>query len=337
MQAVDIDDVLMIKNCGAGTEGDPGFQEGNTCAGDGGGRIAGGGAESSVPAQHFATMPTGKATSKEAKKWRKSMQETYENDPEFRGLADTVALYTQGDYKVQRAFAHRAVTGELEERWHDSALPGWVDKGISGSPLAEYKSYFTGQDFNVATRDSRVTYTEAGRMLTNAIDQSPPVEGALYRGVTGRHFVAAAAALKPGDDFDITGTASFTFDKDIGEEFAAGTAKGQRNKKVAPYRTLIEVESGAKAMNVSAISPWDQKEYLTQGKFEVVQVEVMEESRYTKKPEVVRMVIRQKETWKAKQPAEAKGYSPPQEESELVKEAVERDTPMPDAEPDDGT
>jgi len=42
MQAVDIDDVLMLKGagCGAGVEGDPGFQEGNVCAGDGGGGVA---------------------------------------------------------------------------------------------------------------------------------------------------------------------------------------------------------------------------------------------------------------------------------------------------------
>lgn len=237
------------------------------------GRWAGSGAGAK-----FAPMPAGKATSKEAKAWRKRAQADYDADPEFRAVADAVTLYTQGDYAVMRAFSERAVTGEMPPEYKDSAVPGWADKGLSPNPLANVKPYFAGQDGWIgedAKGTAGTTYSRAGRALVDAVADSPPSPTPLYRGVTGHRAVEAAAALKPGDDFQMIAPTSFTLDKTIGEQFSSGTAKGQgKAKDFTEQSVVFEVAAGARALPVSAMSPWDQKEALTSGKFKVREVKV---------------------------------------------------------------
>lgn len=282
----------ILNDCGTGAGG---FKPGNTCAkGDGGG-VAGA----------FSSMPVGKATSKEAKAWRKKMQKQYDEDPEFRAVVDSVTLYTQGDFSVQRAFAERAITGELAERWHDSALPEWVDKGMHPNPLGTYKSYFEGQEEWLGEEregTSGATYSEAAKELVNAVADSPPLATSSYRGMTGRTAVDLAAALKPGDDFQLLAPTSFTTDKDVGEQFAAGRAKGQARarKDDKPHGVVFEILPGARSLNVSALSPWDQKEVLTSGKFRVISVDIPKD-RFGNPTGIARVVLEQVEVFRAKE------------------------------------
>jgi hypothetical protein len=205
-----------------------------------------------------------------------------------------MTLFTQGDYKVQRIFGERAVTGKWADGYEDSALPGWVDKPMHGNPMADFKTWFERQgSFHSSKNDSpytRATFSEAAKAVHRAIGSSAPQSGRMYRGVVGWRFQVGFKDLKEGDDFDIKGPSSFTVDEEIGLDFATGQAKGNKEKG-ARYPTLIEIEPGAKGINVSAISPWDQKEVVTAGRFKVVRVE-RDDSR-----EFLRIVIRQEDTW----------------------------------------
>lgn len=265
-----------------------------SCSKGGGSKSSGG-----VGAK-FADMPRTKATSKEAKAWRKKMQSEYDNDPEFRAVVDSVTLFTQGDYQIQRAYSEKAITGKLPPKWDDSAVPDWENKPLHGNALADYKSYFKNQGDFHDTVPGRATYNEAGRALTKSIGDSPQIETPMYRGLVGREPVQALSELKVGDDFDVLGASSFTLSKDIAEDFSAGVAKGQggRRGQEAEHRALIEVSSGAKALPVMALSPWDQQEVLTSGKFRIDKVEVDRNRFGTAR--AVKIVLTQKETWDVK-------------------------------------
>jgi len=247
----------------------------------------------------FATMPLMKAASKEAKAWRKANQGRYDSDPKFKALCDAVALFTQGDYNVQRAFAEKAVTGQLPEQWADSQLPKWGDRPISGNPMASYKTYFNGQNFDFGNA-ANATYDQAGRAFVEAIGESPPLEQSLFRGMTGREAFKGVAALKPGDDFDVLGPSSFAADEQVAKDFAAGKGGGNRARDPVDG-VVIEVLPGARGIPVSALSPWDQKEVITSGRFKVERVErtrINEWDKYS--PETIRLVIRQVNTWEPK-------------------------------------
>lgn len=247
----------------------------------------------------FATMPVGKGTSKEAKAWRKANQGRYDSDPKFKALCDAVALFTQGDYNVQRAFAEKAVTGDLPEQWKDSNLPTWSDRPLVGNPMASYNTYFDGQSFDFENK-TNATYAEAGRAFAEAINEAPPVNQPLFRGVTGGKVLREVAELKPGDNFDLLGPSSFSIDEQVASQFARGEGGGNRaaaGKK--PFGVLIEVLPGTKGIPVSALSPWDQKEIVTSGRFVVERVDVEKDFLGVKR-QIAKLVLRQVNTWEPK-------------------------------------
>jgi hypothetical protein len=218
-------------------------------------------------------MPTAKATSKEAKKWRKENQKRYTDDRDFRTLVDAITLFTQGDFAVMRAFAIRAITGELPEKWKDSSLPSWTDKPVTASSMGEYKYYFEGQDLRPGENNTNASYKESGKSLAEAVANAPPFPGPLFRGVRGDYY-SRVKNLKPGDSFELLGPSLFSAHYQIARYFRSGVG-GKRGRK--QYRgglsVMFEIAPGARALGVSALSPWDQKELLASGRFRVVKVE----------------------------------------------------------------
>jgi hypothetical protein len=230
----------------------------------------GGGSESEI-ANIFSKMPMGKATTKEAKKWRKDNQGRYDADSEFRAAVDAATLYTQGDYAHINASSTFLNTGEWSERWKDSSVPGWLRENgpLMGNPMANYKTYFDGQAIGSGASSK---YRDAVTALNKVVMGAPHV-GTIYRGINPN--VMNSMDLKPGSIYDVTGVASFTSDEHLAHQFAWGIARGQRSKSRGGYRTpgaVIEVRN-ARGLNVSALSPWDQKEVLSMGRLRVLSAE----------------------------------------------------------------
>ena len=215
---------------------------------------------------------------KGAAKWRKKMQEKYDNDPEFRATADAVMLFTQGDYTSVRAMAQQEITGELTPHWKDSFLPDWRNKPLHGSAMSTYKEYFAGQPFiwkGEKFPDSKATWKEAMRGLNNAIRTAAPLDAPIYRGVYGRENIDKLLDMKAGATFDMVGPTSFTADVSVAEKFSVRKARGQRGDGLSQYdrAAVIVVEAGARGVKAAALSPWNQKEVITSGRFKIKRIE----------------------------------------------------------------
>ena len=237
-------------------------------------------------------------------RWRKANQARYESDRDFKTLVDVVSLYAQGDYDAVRIFSEYVVTGNVHPDLEGSMYPIWIAKDapmtVIAHPLAEHKSYFAGQEFGQDMAD--VSVTEAAAVLQRAIADSKPLDVPIYRGVAvhktyvpdgpkdpdgfqNYHFEDTRIP-KVGETFDIVGTSSFTADDLDAKAFAAGTARGQRpsqreRAEEAQYLAVYEIEPGAHGVNASPVSPWNQKEVITSGRFEVVGVEEYDTFVYT--------------------------------------------------------
>lgn len=112
--------------------------------------------------------------------------------------------------------------------------------------------------------------------LNDVIRNSEGSDVSLYRGIK----IRAADEAKMledypvGSEMEIGGPISFTADDSIARKFAqggnAGGAKVER--KMAGNAWVMEIQPGAKSVDVNALSPYKQHEHLTQGKFEVVDI-----------------------------------------------------------------
>ena len=222
----------------------------------------------------FASAPIGKSSSAEAKAWRKENQEKYDTDRDFKTVADTVTLYTQGNYNSIRAFSEYAATEQLSEEYSNSIYSKHIEDNFSmsamKSPMADSKSFFEGQKFDSESL-STISSLEASALLQSAISDSSPLDYPIYRG--GQGWTDADRIPEVGEEFDIVGTSSFTADKDTADSFAEGRAKGQ-NIKIdrARFAATYKIKAGARGLNASALSPYDQKEIITSGKFKVTSV-----------------------------------------------------------------
>lgn len=230
------------------------------------------------------SAPIGKASL--STKWRKQHQELYDTDEDFRALCDTVAIYTQGGFKITRAMSQYAVTGEIPEEWKDSIVPNWVKDNFSMSALTpafgDIKGFFKGQENINDFEKEALGYKsalEASAILQSTIASSQPLTQPIFRGAQGSRFRDAQGEIqvgrvpKVGEDVDIMGTSSFTASKEIATDFAQGTSRGnKRDISSAPYAILYEIAPGAKGINVSSLSPWNQEEILTSGRFKVKEV-----------------------------------------------------------------
>lgn len=231
------------------------------------------------------------ANDKAARKWRKEHQKLYEEDPEFRATCDAITLYTQGSFRNIRQAAELVATGKIEPV---ARLSGETDlnKPLSyaTNPLAKYVNYFDGQD---VTKESPTTIMEAGKLIHQAIAASPPSDRSLYRGVRAGYVRRIAyrpdgtidlegstvelsyRIPKVGDSFDLAGTSSFTDSEATAKNFSL--YQSGKPKAGAVGRTdvpiVVEVKPGARALNVSALSPWKgQREFVTAGRFKVAEV-----------------------------------------------------------------
>jgi hypothetical protein len=255
-----------------------------------------------------------------AAKWRRSLQNRYENDKDFRAAADAVTLLTQSSTHDIRAASLAAAGHEKELTPHYQAK---LDEPLSyaANPLAGYKNYFVGQDVENA---NYTTLREAGVALNKAIDTAPVTEAPVFRGmmvsktmnmdvrdkidtaVSGRVISPDAypkgstreikdvpnplyeriSSLKAGDSFPIPGATSFTSDAFVAKEFSRGEARGQggrsggSDQRYVPA-VVLEVR-GARGLNAAALSPWKQKEVITRGDFKVVFVKKTEFGNYVK-------------------------------------------------------
>ena len=81
----------------------------------------------------FNKAPIDKASA--SKKWRSQMQERYTNDHDFKILADTLALYTQGDYSSIRVFSQYVVTNNIPPELADSMYPKWIEDNFAMNAL----------------------------------------------------------------------------------------------------------------------------------------------------------------------------------------------------------
>ena len=236
--------------------------------------------------------------------WRKRMQQAYTNDPKFRALADSITLFTQGEYNSIRALSEHAITGTFPKPWDESSVPSWVDRTMSGNPLANYKNYFEGQD---VANTSTATWGEGARAINEAIATSQPLDQPIYRGMYGREMARSAMALKAGDPFDIVGASSFTADEALARKFSRGVASGQHGGGLGGGvpSIIVEVQAGAHGLKVAALSPWKQSEVISSGKFEVVSAakttqEVYSPGGYYYDITEIRVIVRQTGTWSNK-------------------------------------
>lgn len=261
-----------------GGEGGPGNPGGSTSGGGGGATRT---SDKSGPSK-FRGAPT---TAANAKAWIRSRQTDYDSDPEFKTAVDAATLLTQGS----TVFIHAASV----------AAAGGTPKGEMGkfmkeplsraaNPMAIYKNYFKGQ--NVEKADY-VTLREAGKILNKAVDSADPIAASIFRGmhVSEVEYKGSKTFPNPaltrieklvvGDRMDMRGVTSFTGDLTIATQFSNGTARGQAGRSRGGSRSswiravTIEVRPGARALPVSALSPWRQKEFLTRGKFRVVRID----------------------------------------------------------------
>jgi len=188
------------------------------------------------------SAPIGPAS--RSRSWRKKNQERYENDPDFKVLCDTIALYTQGDYDAVRTFAEYIVTGELPDDAKGTFYEGWIKNNFAmrvlQNPLTEHEAFFEGQNLDSESLTS-ISALEATAILQKAISDATPLEQPLYRGVTARkrtkvttredgtldYEVLRPPLPKTGEMLDVIGPSSFTADESLAYKFASGRARGQ--------------------------------------------------------------------------------------------------------------
>lgn len=267
-----------------------------------------GAADSSDTGRFLASLPLDK---KPVGAQKKELLKRYKTEPEFHDFADAASRFTAGHF----TFMQRATTADLAgqtDAWKSAEeklrqIPGQPSPGnflellglskikaLDGSDLASGK---------VVTTDSAL---QDGKALMKAVRDSPETEGDLWRGVLGRakfdsyeeyqkdydflpkeelmpHVLydmqtrgRNIADLKPGDTYEMPAPVSFTRSEELGRKFAAGRASGQLKGGKVTEATLIHIIGPKKAANVSAFSPFNQQESVTQGKFEVVSNEFKE-------------------------------------------------------------
>jgi len=244
---------------------------------------------------------TGTAKSKENKKWIRNHQDDYNNDRQFKAVADYATLYSQGSYDEMKAIAYYKMTGEWPKgvhNWEDSVVPDWVDKdlGYVSNPMGTYKNYFEGQNVE---GDLGISTGDASMVVEKTIANAPELGYPVYRGVTG--YTNRISTLKPGIDpndiniwdkydyhyekwppipqvgetMDFVGATSFSADGDLARAFSEGSAPGQHGKLGSgAWATFVYEVEGAKGIEISALSPWHQSEVLTSGRYEVTSVDI---------------------------------------------------------------
>jgi hypothetical protein len=152
---------------------------------------------------------------------------------------------------------------------------------IATSPPADYPVY-RGLAF-------RGTY---GTRPGTAADYQTPEDAARWRRPDGSYEdqpdygvrvsgVDRIPRYEVGQRLSFVGPSSFTRDARVADDFADGVAgkekgpnrlRNEQHWRPPEGRLIVELERGARGLNMDAVSPWPQKEFVTQGEFEVVSV-----------------------------------------------------------------
>jgi hypothetical protein len=180
-------------------------------------------------------------------------------DPEFKGLVDSITLYTQGAYDQQKDLARDMVQNGLEE------TPISTVSEYYGDGFYDIRQLWNGQKL----KDSETTLAEGVLSMMGAINNSEPTQKTLFR-IEGndKYFNVATrenAYIPPkiGDVISFDAPTSFTKSKAVEESL--------RSYK---YGDLIhyELEPGANALDIERLSRYKQQESITCGKYEVTDI-----------------------------------------------------------------
>jgi len=217
---------------------------------------------------------------------KKEINKAYAEDEDFATLADTISLYTQGDYKTVRQIQEDLVDGkEVKDFQVKDAT----------HPMSTYKAVVTGQDLENSPRSA----VKGAALLKATIENAPPEAPSIYRG-SYRFNKAEKPAI--GSTITIKGAYSYTDSFDIAKRFSEGRASAQPShlRDVIRQPILYEIKAGSRAINVQALSPYKQREWLTKGTFQVVDVkeiprQVYRNGMYYEAEPTLHIVLEQKE------------------------------------------
>lgn len=266
----------------------------------------------------LSEMPDLKAGSPQSKKWLASQADLYQSDPHFRLVTDAIALFTQGSFAGIQQASHENLTGK------SSPAISWGNDNnrhykMLVSPLANYKNYIPGQKLEDTPSDYSPGHgpsvKDAARALNQTINDSPPLTQSLFRGVRDNYVITPREdglgfnhsnppLPKVGDAFEVLGPSSFTTSHEIASAFSQGVAKGQgKPLQPPPFSTVIEISPGARGVRATALSPWDQHEVISSGRFKVLSATETISQAYGQKGgqydiHTRHIVLQQIDTWK---------------------------------------
>jgi len=204
---------------------------------------------------------------------KSKLKELYENNPKTKDLIDAISSYTQGYYSEVRNMS----AADSKEEYVKNALEERLQLINDDKTLTEQLGYTTneclggGVVYNIKNEQMRnMNFTESRRgskMLGEMVDNAPISNEPIYRGI----ILEEEVSFKDGEEFTLQNISSFTTDnkKAIGFAFNRQGHEGGRIGYAAKP-LVIEVEAGVKALDVSKLSPWRQKERITRGKFKVI-------------------------------------------------------------------
>ena len=192
---------------------------------------------------------------------RKDLVKKAKKDPEFKAVVDSIVLYTEGGYPEQRKIAEEVVRNGTEN--------------ASALTIGEYANgnFYTFRDLwkdeKLKTCDTPIA--EGMAHLIGAVNNSEPSTTPLFRVAQDRNIAKVGSDFEPyvppkvGDKIRIDAPTSFTASKEVEEELSK-----QKMGDIIHY----ELEPGANALNIEALSRYKQAESLCCGEFEVVSVDV---------------------------------------------------------------
>ena len=159
-----------------------------------------------------------------------------------------------------------------------------IRQALAGESVAAFTSSVGGQQFSIpATPEVAQRYLEQGRALLQAVARAPSTMDPLYRGLkmTEEQKASFLSNIKVGGRLDLN-LSSWSKDLDAAGKYTGAGLSG----RFGSPRVLMEIVGDKQALDVGATPlPWE-KEFLTDGRFTVLDVveRVAEQSPYRNTP-----------------------------------------------------
>lgn len=206
---------------------------------------------------------------------KKKLKELYNSNSEVRDIVDVASAYTQGDYgRIRDISSHSDIQDYVKDYLFertkslgkDSVERESVDWSleIGSSGLNEIKN-INGEEMKRLSIGKAI---RGVRMLERSVDNAPIQNFPIYRGLSTRK----NGKFVIGEKIKLDGITSFTSDFDKAEKFSLGLAGGGKGIRKGAKHIVVEVIPGHKSLDFSKISTWRQKEYVSRGEFEVIDV-----------------------------------------------------------------